>query len=71
MEHDHTSTRKGISHTTMMLICCLVPIVAIILLSFMDVGSTYLNYLLVLMCPIMMFMMMIMNRHNHQDEYYT
>jgi len=69
MEHDHTSTRS-FSHMTMMLICCLIPIAAIILFSVMDVGSTYLNFLLVLMCPIMMFMMMIMNRRNHKGGYY-
>ena len=47
-----------------MLIYCLIPIAAVIFLSFMSVESTYLYFFLVLMCPIMMFVPRIVGRRN-------
>jgi ABC-type transport system involved in cytochrome bd biosynthesis fused ATPase/permease subunit len=53
-----------------MLICCLIPIAAVILLSFMDVKSTYLTLILILVCPIMMFVMVMTSRRNGKRNYY-
>jgi len=69
MEHDHASTKKGISRMAAMLICCLIPIAAVILLNIIRVESTYLTFLFVLMRPIMMFAMMIMDRRDSRGSH--
>jgi len=69
MEHDHTSTRKGLPHVAMMLIFCVVLIAAVILLSFIGFESTYLYLLFVLICPIMIFVMLIMDRRFRRRSY--
>jgi len=45
-----------------MALCCIIPIVAIVALFYANVDSTYLYFLLVLLCPLMHFLLMFTRR---------
>ena len=61
-EHDHASEDHPHAkwHLLLMLLCCLIPIVIIVAISFTNIGGPYLPFLLlVLLCPLMMLLMLL------------
>ncbi len=50
----------------LMKICCLLPIIAIIILPLIGVKSAYLNVLAFLACPLAMLFMMLMNKDKNK-----
>ncbi|MBI4785997.1 MAG: DUF2933 domain-containing protein [Chloroflexi bacterium] len=67
MNHDHS---QGMGkHMLLMLICCLVPLGLILAVSVFGLSlgplQAFAPYLLVLLCPIMMFFMMRGMGHDH------
>jgi hypothetical protein len=54
--------RKGFSHSLMMILCCLLPILLIAALPAIGVKGSMLSFLAFLMCPLMHVGMMFMMR---------
>lgn len=50
-----------------MALCCVVPIVAIVALFYANVDSTYLYFLLILLCPLMHFLLMFARRRPRES----
>lgn len=57
--HDSEGTGHGRLHLLIMMLCCLIPIVVIAVLLFANVGGTYLPFVFVFLCPLMMLLMML------------
>ena len=56
-EHESKGAKYSKSHLLIMALCCLIPIVILIAIIYANVESTYLPLLLVLLCPVLMFLM--------------
>lgn len=55
MEHGSHSTK----HMLLMMLCCMLPIIAIVVVSVIFPEVSYLNFLFVLICPLSMALMML------------
>lgn len=62
MNHDHSTTGSTNRHMLLMLLCCLVPIALIVTVTLFRISfgalTPYLPFVMVLLCPLMMFFMM-------------
>ena len=57
------------SHMYLMLLCCLIPVVAIVLVSFFKIPlSSVIFYGLILLCPLSHLLMMRSMGHDHSSE---
>jgi len=61
-EQASETAEHGKRHLLIMALCCLIPIVMIIALVFANVESTYLYFLLILLCPLMHLLSMLPRR---------
>ena len=69
IEKNNKNDHSG--HMKMMAICCGVPIVGLLLISYFGISSALLETLLILICPIGMVAMMVMMRkkeHGHSHD---
>ena len=57
--HDHQGHSK--KHMILMMLCCVLPVVAIVAVGAIFPQASYLNLLFLLVCPLMMVAMMIPN----------
>jgi hypothetical protein len=48
-------------HMILMMVCCMLPIIAIVAVAALFPGTSYLNYLFILICPLGMALMMLPN----------
>ena len=46
-------------HMLLMILCCLIPITAIVILRLVGIQSSFLSFAVVLICPVSMVMMML------------
>ena len=64
------SMHKNRRHLFLMLICCLVPLAALVAIAIFKVPvSSVLSIVLVLLCPLGMFLMMALMRNSHDDDH--
>lgn len=68
MMHDHQAGKSGIKHMLLMLLCCLVPLAAILAVAVFNIPlNTVVRTALVLFCPVaMLLMMFFMHRSDSQ-----
>ena len=52
-------------HMLLMILCCLIPIAAILVLRTIGVQSSFLTYAVVLICPLSMVIMMVTMASSH------
>lgn len=62
--HDQRHNKHGI----LMLICCLVPVIAIVFLSANGLDQTELLFLAIMLCPLLHIIMMVKMRNNHETS---
>jgi hypothetical protein len=58
-ETSHESHRT--KHMILMMLCCILPIVAIVAVTALFPGASYLNFLLILICPLGTVLMLLPN----------
>lgn len=58
-ETSHES--HGTKHMILMMLCCMLPIIAIVVVAALFPGASYLNFLFILICPLAMAFMMVPN----------
>ncbi len=46
-------------HMLLMILCCMIPIIAIVILRVIGVQSSFLSFAVVLVCPLSMVIMMV------------
>lgn len=56
-EHETSSTASTRLHILIMALCCVIPIAIVAVLLFANVGTSFLPYLLVVLCPLLMLLM--------------
>lgn len=49
-ETSHES--HGTKHMILMMLCCMLPIIAIVVVAALFPGASYLNFLFILVCPL-------------------
>ena len=60
------------SHMWLMILCCLIPVVGIVLVSFFKVPlNNVLFYGMILLCPLSHLLMMRFMGHDHSSEQHT
>ena len=60
------------SHMWLMVLCCLIPVVGVVLVSFFKVPlNNVLFYGMVLLCPLSHLLMMRFMGHDHSSEQHT
>ena len=59
----HESENHGFSvkHSLLMMLCCILPVFAIVAIAFLFSGASYLSFLFILVCPLSMALMMLPN----------
>lgn len=57
-EHEGHDSNK---HMLMMVLCCVLPMVAIVSIAFLFPGAPYLGLILTFICPVSMLLMMLPN----------
>jgi len=57
--HESEGATYSRSHLVIMMLCCLIPIVLILVVISDNIESTYLPIMLVLSCPLLMLMMQL------------
>lgn len=63
-------TKLTKNHGLLMLICCVVPIILILIsVNFFGLSEVYLVWSLLLLCPLMHFFMMKDMQHTHREHY--
>jgi hypothetical protein len=56
------------SHSLWMILCCAIPLVGIVLLSFLGVLGTWGLYALILLCPLLHFVFMRIMAHKEMQK---
>jgi len=56
-EHEVDGVGYSRNHYLIMALCCLIPIAILVALAYANIGSEYLPFLLVLLCPVLMLLM--------------
>jgi uncharacterized membrane protein len=60
------------SHMWLMVLCCLIPVVGVVLVSFFKVPlNNVLFYGMILLCPLSHLLMMRFMGHDHSSEQHT
>ncbi|HEX9388486.1 MAG TPA: hypothetical protein VF918_19330 [Anaerolineales bacterium] len=60
------------SHMWLMILCCLIPVVGVVLVSFFKVPlNNVLFYGMILLCPLSHLLMMRFMGHDHSSEEHT
>lgn len=55
----HINNRK---HALIMVLCCLIPVVALAILWIIGISESYLIYAVILLCPLLHILMMLGHR---------
>jgi len=62
--HEHESEGSVYSkwHLVIMALCCLIPIVILVIIVYANIESSYLFFLPILLCPLLMILMDLISR---------
>ena len=60
-EHETGHETHSKKHMILMMLCCMLPIVAIAIVAALFPEASYLNFLFILICPLSMALMMLPN----------
>ena len=61
IDHGTSHESHGTKHMKLMMLCCMLPIVAIVAVAALFPGASYLSFLFILICPLGMALMMLPN----------
>lgn len=60
-EHETEHESHSAKHMILMMLCCFLPIIALVAVAVLFPGASYLVFLFVLICPLAMGLMMLPN----------
>lgn len=60
-EHETGHEAHSTRHMILMMLCCMLPIIAIVVIAALFPEASYLNFLFILICPISMVLMILPN----------
>jgi len=71
--HEHESEGAAYSkrHLLIMALCCLIPIAILMAIVFANIESSYLPFLIILLCPLLMLLMRLLpmfSRKSRKEE---
>jgi len=61
VDQETSNESHGSKHMILMMLCCMLPIMAIVAVDALFPRASYLNFLFILICPLVMGLMMIPN----------
>jgi len=75
--HEHESEGSVYSkwHLVIMALCCLIPIVILVIIVYANIESPYLPFVLILLCPLLMIIMhllpMLFRKPRKEENHYS